>query len=153
NEYCPYNETEALIFGETAMPEERPTRSTTKKRSRLRSERKMRRVWPIWPFRPLTRDQQAGRQQARRPRSVKHNWPRAVLAVIAGRMAGALSRRLHLGGGTSIVGVVARRLYPRIVEHLASQLAYGSVTVTGTNGKTTTSSFIGAILSNAGLRV
>jgi UDP-N-acetylmuramyl tripeptide synthase len=51
------------------------------------------------------------------------------------------------------VGVVAERLYPPIVEHLASQLEYGSVIVAGTNGKTTTSSFIAAILSNAGLRV
>src|SRR5205085_9693567 len=37
---------------------------------------------------------------------------RAGLAVLGGRAAGALSRRLHLGGGTSIAGVVAQRLYP-----------------------------------------
>src|SRR5216684_3821792 len=78
---------------------------------------------------------------------------RAGLAVVGGRAAGALSRRLHLGGGTSIVGLVAQRLYPGIVGHLATQLEYGSVLVTGTNGKTTTSGFIAAILSDAGLRV
>jgi lipid II isoglutaminyl synthase (glutamine-hydrolysing) len=78
---------------------------------------------------------------------------RAGLAVMGGRAAGALSRRLHLGGGTSIAGMVAQRLYPNIVEHLSNQLAYGSVLVTGTNGKTTTSGFIAAILSDAGLRV
>lgn len=78
---------------------------------------------------------------------------RAGLAVIGGRTAGALSRRLHLGGGTSIAGMVAQRLYPDIVEHLSTQLAHGSVLVTGTNGKTTTSGFIAAILSDAGLRV
>lgn len=87
----------------------------------------------------------------RRPKSTLHL--RAGLAVIAGRAAGALSRRLHLGGGTSIIGVVAQRLYPGIIERLASQLEYGSITVTGTNGKTTTSSFIAAILADAGLRV
>src|ERR1700738_1063170 len=59
---------------------------------------------------------------------------RAGLAVIGGRAAGALSRRLHIGGGTSIVGVVAQRLYPNIIEHLATQLTYGSVVITGTNG-------------------
>ncbi len=78
---------------------------------------------------------------------------RAGLAVVGGRAAGAFSRRLHLGGGTSIAGLVAQRLYPDIVGHLSTQLAYGSVLVTGTNGKTTTSGFIAAILSDAGLRV
>src|SRR6266852_6219597 len=78
---------------------------------------------------------------------------RAGLAVMGGRAAGALSRRLHLGGGTSIAGIVAQRLYPDIVGHLSTQLAHGSVLVTGTNGKTTTSVFIAAILSDAGLRV
>ncbi len=78
---------------------------------------------------------------------------RAALAVIGGRAAGALSRRLHFGGGTSIVGVIAQRLYPEIVPYLARQLHYGSILITGTNGKTTTSSFMAAIINDAGLRV
>lgn len=77
----------------------------------------------------------------------------ASLAVVGGRAAGALSRRLHLGGGTSIAGLVAQRLYPDIIGHLSTQLEHGSILVTGTNGKTTTSGFIAAILSDAGLRV
>ena len=89
-------------------------------------------------------------QKLRTPNS---NLWRAGLAVALGRTAGAISRRIHLGGGTSIVGVVAQRVYPPIVEHLARQLEYGSIVITGTNGKTTTSSFIAAILRDAGLRV
>ncbi len=81
------------------------------------------------------------------------NSLRASVAVVGGRTAGALSRRLHLGGGTSIAGVVAQRLYPDIVGHLSTQLQQGSILVTGTNGKTTTSGFIASVLSDAGLRV
>src|SRR3989440_446970 len=96
-----------------------------------------------------TRQAANGKRPAKRQRSSL----RAGLAVLGGRAAGALSRRLHLGGGTSITGIVAQRLYPDIVSHLSTQLAYGSVLVTGTNGKTTTSGFIAAILNDAGLRV
>jgi UDP-N-acetylmuramyl tripeptide synthase len=90
---------------------------------------------------------------SQRMRKYRRRSLRAGLAVVGGRTAGALSRRLHLGGGTSIAGLVAQRLYPDIVGHLSTQLAFGSVIVTGTNGKTTTSGFIAAILSDAGLRV
>ncbi len=138
---------------ETAMPAKRSAWTTTKKTPILRRERKMKRFWPIWPLRHLTEDQPAASQSARRSARIKHNWLRAGLSVVAGRAVGVLSRRLHLGGGTSIVGVVAQSIDPQIVDHLARQLAYGSVTVAGTNGKTTTSSFISAILSNAGLPV
>jgi len=79
--------------------------------------------------------------------------PGASIAVLAGRMVGALSRRLGFGGGTSIAGLAAQRVYPNIVKHLASELEYGSVMVTGTNGKTTTSGFIAAALRESGLRV
>lgn len=87
------------------------------------------------------------------PHRRSHGAVRAGMAVIAGRTAGALSRRLHIGGGTSIVGVVAQRVYPDIVGHLATELEHGSLMITGTNGKTTTSSFISAILRDDGLRV
>jgi UDP-N-acetylmuramyl tripeptide synthase len=90
-----------------------------------------------------------GKRPAKLPRRVL----RAGVAVFGGRAAGALSRRLGLGGGTGIAGIVAQRLYPDIVHHLSTQLAQGSILVTGTNGKTTTSGFIAAILSDAGLRV
>src|SRR5882724_13599841 len=67
------------------------------------------------------------RQQLRRRRD---NSLRAGLAVVAGRTAGALSRGLHLGGGTSIAGIVAQQMYPGIIEHLATQLLYDNATAT-----------------------
>ncbi|MFL5626497.1 MAG: MurT ligase domain-containing protein [Ktedonobacteraceae bacterium] len=96
-------------------------------------------------------DEQGKQQQITRPK--RRTSLRAGLAVLGGRTAGALSRRLHMGGGTSIVGLVAQRVDPDIVGRLATQLEYGSVLVTGTNGKTTTSGFIATILKEAGLRV
>jgi UDP-N-acetylmuramyl tripeptide synthase len=100
---------------------------------------------------PLTLNKPGATRTPRLTRG--RNSLRVGLAVVAGRTAGALSRRLHLGGGTSIIGVVAQRVDPHIVEHLATQLEYGSVLVTGTNGKTTTSGFIAAIVRDGGLRV
>lgn len=101
------------------------------------------------PKRAVTRLGAGGQRRSKQRRGSV----RAGVAVFAGRAAGAISRRLRLGGGTSIVGLVAQRLYPDIVEHLATQLEHGNVVVTGTNGKTTTSGFIASILQDAGLRV
>jgi UDP-N-acetylmuramyl tripeptide synthase len=78
---------------------------------------------------------------------------RAAAAIVAGRMAGATARRLRLGGGTSLPGLVASRIAPDIVAYLGAQLRHGSAVVTGTNGKTTTSGLLAYILRDAGLRV
>src|SRR6266700_535013 len=129
-----------------SMSEQKPPRST-KREARKRPENSRTDDSHLAAGRS-SKATSSQRVMKRRRRSL-----RAGLAVMGGRAAGALSRRFHFGGGTSIVGLVAQRLYPDIVGHLATQLEYGSVLVTGTNGKTTTSGFIAAILSDAGLRV
>jgi len=127
------------------MSEQKPPRSTNRgERTRPESSTDGSQMSAERSSKAISRQ----RSPKRRSRSL-----RAGLAIVGGRAAGALSRRLHLGGGTSIAGLVAQRLYPDIVGHLSTQLAYGSVLVTGTNGKTTTSGFIAAISSDAGLRV
>ena len=126
------------------MPEKKPFLSARQEK-RAREPENGRSDAPSAQARGATNSKRSSKRQ---PRSL-----RAGIAVMGGRAAGAFSRRLGLGGGTSIAGLVAQRLYPDIVNHLSSQLAYGSVLVTGTNGKTTTSGFIAAILSDAGLRV
>ncbi len=78
---------------------------------------------------------------------------RVAGAVLAGRTAGALSRRLRFGGGASVAGLVAQRVDANIAAHLASQLRHGSAVVTGTNGKTTTSGMLASALRAAGRRV
>jgi len=126
------------------MPEKKPSLSS-KSEKRARQHRSEQETSPSSQARGKTSSKRSSKRQG--------ISLRAGLAVVGGRAAGAISRRLGLGGGTSIAGVVAQSLYPDIVRHLSSQLAYGSVLVTGTNGKTTTSGFIAAILSDAGLRV
>ncbi len=77
--------------------------------------------------------------------------PRERVALAAGRLAGEATRRLGRGGGTALPGLVAGTLAPGLVEALARQPGHGAVTVTGTNGKTTTTHLIAAIASAAGM--
>lgn len=69
---------------------------------------------------------------------------RVSLAVAAGRVAGALSRRLGVGEGAVIGGRVALMLAPRTLAGLAA--GHRTVLVSGTNGKTTTAHLVAAAL-------
>ncbi len=73
---------------------------------------------------------------------------RTQLAIGAARVSGALSR-LRGGGATSLPGVVGLKIQPKLIRTLRRNLT-GSIVVTGTNGKTTTSRFVGQILAAAG---
>lgn len=77
---------------------------------------------------------------------------RLTAAVAAGQAAAALSRRFGVGGGTVIAGHVAQRVYPNALQALTARLPQGSVLLSGTNGKTTTSRLVATIASVAGWR-
>ena len=53
-------------------------------------------------------------------------------------------------GGTTLPGDVARAIDPNILTKLAADLTKGSVVITGTNGKTTTSRLVSYLLEGAG---
>src|SRR5437899_6489738 len=78
--------------------------------------------------------------------------PALVAAVAAGKASALATRALGRGGGTALPGLVANAIYPRVLRDLTAQLPEGSVMVTGTNGKTTSSRMLGSILEAAGLR-
>ncbi|TMF84048.1 MAG: DUF1727 domain-containing protein [Chloroflexi bacterium] len=78
---------------------------------------------------------------------------RKTAAVVAGKATGALSRFTGRGGGTTLPGDVARAIDPRILTRLTKDLTYGSIVVTGTNGKTTTARLLSWLLEGAGHRV
>jgi UDP-N-acetylmuramyl tripeptide synthase len=71
---------------------------------------------------------------------------RLTAALLAGRMATGLSRRLGRGGGTVIAGHVVPRIDPTALRTVTRRLRHGSVLVSGTNGKTTTTRLISHIL-------
>jgi lipid II isoglutaminyl synthase (glutamine-hydrolysing) len=78
---------------------------------------------------------------------------RRTAAVWAGKATGALSRLSRRGGGTTLPGDVARAIDPDILRKLSQDLKYGSLVITGTNGKTTTARLVTWLLEGAGHRV
>src|SRR4051794_7269134 len=75
---------------------------------------------------------------------------RAKVAVA--RAVGSLSRASRRGGGTSLPGKLLLRMEPHAIRALSADLGRGSVVVSATNGKTTTSGMIARILGEHGLR-
>lgn len=76
---------------------------------------------------------------------------RTTAAVAAGKAARALARRR--GGGSAFPGLVAERLDPKILAHALREVDGGIVVVTGTNGKTTTTKMLVAVLRAHGRTV
>src|ERR1700738_1854335 len=64
--------------------------------------------------------------------------PRLVAAISVAKGAGFASRTLGIGGGTALPGLLAARIDAGIIPKLAGGLPRGTILVTGTNGKTTT---------------
>jgi UDP-N-acetylmuramyl tripeptide synthase len=60
------------------------------------------------------------------------------------------TRVARMGAGTSLPGLVAERVHPHVARDLARSLTGGIALVTGTNGKTTTSAMLVAMLERAG---
>jgi lipid II isoglutaminyl synthase (glutamine-hydrolysing) len=77
--------------------------------------------------------------------------PRLLLAILAGKAAGTLSRWFGRGDGTSLPGVVARWVDPAVLDKLVQRTAMPAVVVAGSNGKTTTGRFLTALLRAEGI--
>ncbi len=74
---------------------------------------------------------------------------RLLAAVLAARFVGWLSR-MSGRGGSSLPGLIARRVYPAALRDLAARLEWGAILLTGTNGKTTTAAMIRHIIETEG---
>jgi UDP-N-acetylmuramyl tripeptide synthase len=78
--------------------------------------------------------------------------PRLSAALLAGRAAAVLSRRLGRGGGTVIAGHLVPRIAPTALRDVTRSLPNGSILISGTNGKTTTARLLSHILLGAGMQ-
>ena len=78
---------------------------------------------------------------------------RQTLTLVITKVAASASRALGRGSGASLPGLIAERLDPMLGTNLAAQLSHGVILVTGTNGKTTTTKLITAVLEAQGERV
>lgn len=77
--------------------------------------------------------------------------PRTTAALVAGKAARVVSRLR--GGGSALPGLVCEKIDPRVLRHTLGALPRGVVVVSGTNGKTTTTKMLVALLRAHGLRV
>jgi UDP-N-acetylmuramyl tripeptide synthase len=71
-------------------------------------------------------------------------------AAFVARAAGVLARFTRLGAGTSVPGRLVQAVDAGFLSRRAQRLAFGSVVVSGTNGKTTTASMLQSILRAEG---
>lgn len=76
---------------------------------------------------------------------------RLGMALAAGKTTLALLRLLRLGGGTAAPGLVASVVDAGTLAKLSGTLRHGSIIVTGTNGKTTTTRILSAMLERSGM--
>ena len=77
----------------------------------------------------------------------------ARLLEALARLVRALSRGLGRGGGTTLPGRLLLKADARSLERMSARLDHGAVLVSATNGKTTTSAMVAAILESSGERV
>src|SRR5690348_3624928 len=78
---------------------------------------------------------------------------RLALAISAGKLASASGRLLRIGGGTSLPGMVARRIDPNVLKEVVGASKAKKIVITGSNGKTTTARMTAALASADGQRV
>jgi len=86
-----------------------------------------------------------------------HNGPlsaaRMALALSAGKLAGTTGRVLRVGGGTSLPGIIARRIDPDVLRKVVGHSTAKKVVVCGSNGKTTTCRMVAALSETSGRHV
>jgi len=77
---------------------------------------------------------------------------RNSIAIILGKLVAATSRFFG-NSGSALPGLVAQKVAPRLLLSYSSQFEAGTILITGTNGKTTTTKMVVGILEGLGYKV
>jgi len=78
---------------------------------------------------------------------------RLAAALAAGKLAAKTGRVLRVSGGTSLPGLVARRIDPGVLRKVIGGSRARKIVVCGSNGKTTTGRMLAALAQASGKRV
>ncbi|GAC1455732.1 MAG: MurT ligase domain-containing protein [Ktedonobacterales bacterium] len=76
-----------------------------------------------------------------------------AVALGMGKLAGSTGRLLRVGGGTSLPGIIARRIDPAVLRKVMAGTGARKIVICGSNGKTTTARMVAALARTAGHRV
>lgn len=79
-------------------------------------------------------------------------WSNFIASII-GKLLGSAARVFGWGGGTAVPGLVAETLSPNYLNDLLESLSEECVFISGTNGKTTSTSIVAKILTAHGMNV
>ena len=79
-------------------------------------------------------------------------WSNFIASII-GKLLGLAARVFGWGGGTAVTGLVAQKLSPNYLNDLLESLSEECVLISGTNGKTTSTSIVAKILTANGMNV
>lgn len=74
-----------------------------------------------------------------------------LLTSLIGKSVQSIARLR--GGGSALPGLVVEKVNPHYTAKLLSKLPYGTVVISGTNGKTTTTKIVVELLESQGLKV
>lgn len=75
------------------------------------------------------------------------------ISILTAKVLAALIAMMHRSSGTSFVGLIVLKICPKFLAYCSKYVKKGVITVTGTNGKTTSAGLIANILEENNQRV